>query len=59
VGRDAEGDIGCLDPVQVVGGHAAAGEALDRDQPAIPSVNPVVTVMIVAERAACLIRQDR
>jgi choline dehydrogenase-like flavoprotein len=26
--------------------------------PAIPSVNPVVTVMIAAERAACLIRQD-
>jgi choline dehydrogenase-like flavoprotein len=27
--------------------------------PAIPSVNPVVTVMITAERAAALIRQDR
>jgi choline dehydrogenase-like flavoprotein len=26
--------------------------------PAIPSVNPVVTVMITAERAASLIRQD-
>jgi choline dehydrogenase-like flavoprotein len=26
--------------------------------PAIPSVNPVVTVMITAERAAALIRQD-
>jgi len=27
--------------------------------PAIGSVNPVVTAMITAERAACLIRQDR
>jgi choline dehydrogenase-like flavoprotein len=27
--------------------------------PVIPSVNPVVTVMVTAERAACLIRQDR
>jgi choline dehydrogenase-like flavoprotein len=27
--------------------------------PVIPSVNPVVTVMLTAERAACLIRQDR
>jgi len=26
--------------------------------PVIPSVNPVVTVMIAAERAAGLIRQD-
>jgi choline dehydrogenase-like flavoprotein len=27
--------------------------------PTIPSVNPVITVMLVAERAAGLIRQDR
>jgi choline dehydrogenase-like flavoprotein len=27
--------------------------------PTIPSVNPVITVMLVAERAARLIRQDR
>jgi choline dehydrogenase-like flavoprotein len=27
--------------------------------PTVPSVNPVVTVMLTAERAAGLIRQDR
>jgi hypothetical protein len=30
--RDAEGDVGRLDPLEVLGGHAVTGEALHRDQ---------------------------
>jgi choline dehydrogenase-like flavoprotein len=41
----------------VVGG-GTAGCIVASVFPAIPSVNPVVTVMLTAERAADLIRQD-
>ena len=40
-GHDPEGNVGCLDLVQVLCGDAAAGEALDRDQ-ALSLLVPVV-----------------
>jgi choline dehydrogenase-like flavoprotein len=55
----AEDDpLAVLDPELRVRGVAGLRVADASVFPTIPSVNPVVTVMITAERAAALIRQD-
>jgi choline dehydrogenase-like flavoprotein len=56
----AAGDpLAVLDPELRVRGVPALRVADASVFPTIPSVNPVVTVMVTAERAASLIRQDR
>jgi choline dehydrogenase-like flavoprotein len=56
----AAGDpLAVLDPALRVRGVTGLRVADASVFPAIPSVNPVVTVMITAERAADLIRQDQ
>jgi choline dehydrogenase-like flavoprotein len=55
----ADDPLAVLDPELRVRGVPGLRVADASVFPAIPSVNPVITVMLVAERAADLIRQDR
>jgi choline dehydrogenase len=55
----ADDPLAVLDPELKVRGVTGLRVADASVFPTIPSVNPVITVMLVAERAADLIRQDR
>jgi choline dehydrogenase-like flavoprotein len=55
----ADDPLAVLDPELKVRGVAGLRVADASVFPTIPSVNPVITVMLVAERAVDLIRQDR
>jgi choline dehydrogenase-like flavoprotein len=55
----ADDPLAVLDPELRVRGVSGLRVADASVFPTIPSVNPVITVMLVAERAADLIRQDR
>jgi choline dehydrogenase-like flavoprotein len=55
----ADDPLAVLDPDLKVRGVPGLRVADASVFPTIPSVNPVITVMLVAERAASLIRQDR